>query len=96
MGSKEFNSLFKNLFQKGLMAIFLFRHGGRFIFFHVRRGGQDAKGYRKQPFAACLRKAGFARKTLLLPFAKNPPNPLNKSLSRRIAGGSSIPAIPSH
>ena len=39
---------------------------------------------------------GFARKTLLLPFAKNPPNPLYKSLSRRIAGGSSIPAIPSH
>jgi hypothetical protein len=28
MGIKEFNSLFKNLFQKGLMAIFLFRHGG--------------------------------------------------------------------
>ena len=40
MGIKEVNPLVKNLFQTGLKA-----------FFPFRRGGQDAKGYRKQSFA---------------------------------------------
>ena len=82
MGIKEVNPLVKNLFQTGLKAFFPFRRGGRFIFFLVRRGGQDAKGYRKQSFAALPEKPFCYRwqKIPLTPFIR----------------GSCIPGIPSH
>ena len=72
MGIKEFNSLVKNLFQTGLKAFSPFRRGERFIFFLAQSlpvGRQDAetqRGIESSPLR------------LLLPFAKNPPNPLNK------------------
>ena len=66
MGIKEVNPLVKNLFQTGLKAFFPFRRGGFFFCAQRREGVSKA--------VLC----GFARKTLLLPLAKNPPNPLNK------------------
>ena len=81
MGIKEVNPLVKNLFQTGLKAFFPFRRGGRFIFFLAQRR-RDAKGYRKQSFAALPEKPFCYR------WQKIPLTPLIR--------GSCIPGIPSH
>ena len=77
MGIKEVNPLVKNLFQTGLKAFFPFRRGGRFIFFSRKACLSADRTQRREGVSKAV-LCGFARKTLLLPLAKNPPNPLYK------------------
>ena len=54
------------------------------------------KGVSKAVLCGLPEEGRLSAKNPFATVAKNPPNPLIKSLSRRIAGGSCIPGIPSH